>query len=84
MLIGCVFNMAPVIKALAIDKYLGGMAHSPYLMERIVPRVRFLAQVDVLPGENELEALAYGIQRVLRQEEKPHTFVEGAPYCTND
>ena len=25
VLIGCVFNMAPVIKALAIDKYLGGM-----------------------------------------------------------
>jgi len=25
MLIGCVFNMAPVIKALAIDKYLGGI-----------------------------------------------------------
>ena len=49
-----------------------------------MPRVSFLAQVDVLPGENELEALAYGIQRVLRQEEKPHTFVEGAPYCTND
>ena len=62
----------------------GALAHSPYLMERIVPRVQFLAPVDVLPGENELEALAYGIQRVLRQEEKPHTFVEGAPYCTND
>lgn len=51
----------------------GALAHSPYLMERIVPRVNFLAPVDVLPGENELEALAYGIQRVLRQEEKtPH------------
>ena len=25
-----------------------------------------------------------GIQRVLRQEEKPHIFVESAPYCTND
>lgn len=25
VLIGCVFNMAPVIKALAIDKYLGGI-----------------------------------------------------------
>jgi DASS family divalent anion:Na+ symporter len=25
MLIGCVFNMAPVIKALGIDKYLGGI-----------------------------------------------------------
>lgn len=62
----------------------GALAHSAYLMDRVVPRVRFLAPVDVLPGENELEALAYGILRVLRGEEKPHTFVEGVPFCTND
>lgn len=30
----------------------------------------------VLPGENELEALAYGILRVLRKEEGFHTFHE--------
>lgn len=62
----------------------GALAHSPYLMDRLTPRVRFLAPVDVLPGENELEALAFGIQRVLRGEEKPHYFVEGAPFCAND
>ena len=41
-----------------------------------MPRIQFLGEVMVLPGENELEALAYGILRVLRKEEGFHTFHE--------
>ena len=36
----------------------GGLAHSPELVAEIKPKVEFIAPVMVLPGENELEALA--------------------------
>ncbi len=52
----------------------GALANSKMLMDQIVPRIAFLAPVDVLPGENELEALTYGILRVLRKEEASHRF----------
>ena len=35
-----------------------------------------LGPVTVLPGENEMEALAQGCLRVLRGEEQAHTFAE--------
>ena len=54
----------------------GALANSSYIIERVVPRIQFLGEVMVLPGENELEALAYGILRVLRKEEGFHTFHE--------
>ena len=43
----------------------GGLAHSTELVEEIRQRVEFIAPVTVLPGENELEALALGALRVL-------------------
>lgn len=52
----------------------GALANSSYIIERVMPRIQFLGEVMVLPGENELEALAYGILRVLR--EGFHTFHE--------
>lgn len=47
----------------------GGMAYSSRLVEWIKSRVSFIADVLVFPGENELEALALGVLRVLRNEE---------------
>lgn len=47
----------------------GGMAHDPRIVERIRPRVAWIAPVDVLPGEDELPALAAGALRVLSGEE---------------
>jgi butyrate kinase len=47
----------------------GGLAHSELLTGWIRDRVAFIAPVKVLPGENELEALAQGALRVLRGEE---------------
>lgn len=48
----------------------GGMAHSPWLIEEIRKRVSFIAPLRVVPGENELRALALGALRVLRGEEE--------------
>ncbi len=47
----------------------GGVAHSKMLTEMIKKHVRFIAPVEVMPGENELESLALGALRILRGEE---------------
>ncbi len=47
----------------------GGLAHSKMLTDWIVDRVKFIAPVVLIPGEDELEALALGALRVLRGEE---------------
>lgn len=52
----------------------GGIAHSNYVVDRITQRVKFLAPITVVPGEEELEALAAGALRVLRGEERPRHY----------
>ncbi|MGM9530421.1 butyrate kinase [Intestinibacter sp.] len=54
----------------------GGIAYSKYIAESIKNRVKFIAPVEILPGENELEALAFGGLRVLRGEEKARIYKE--------
>jgi butyrate kinase len=54
----------------------GGIAKSEEIVGRIADRVRFLARVIVLPGEDELRALAQGCLRVLRGEEEAKTYPE--------
>jgi len=48
----------------------GGMAHSQRIVNDIIRRVKFIAPVVIVPGEEELEALALGALRVLWGEEK--------------
>lgn len=48
----------------------GGMAHARNLVKMIEKRVSFIAPLTVLAGEAELEALAAGALRVLREEVK--------------
>lgn len=48
----------------------GGIANSKLLTGKIAERVKFIAPVHVLPGEDEMEALASGMLRVLKGEEK--------------
>jgi butyrate kinase len=48
----------------------GGIAYSDYVVTRIEERVNFLGRMLVLPGEDEMEALAMGGLRILRGEEK--------------
>ncbi len=52
----------------------GGIAYSKMMTEWIKGRVEFIAPVEILPGENELEALALGALRVIRGEEKAHEY----------
>jgi butyrate kinase len=47
----------------------GGAAYSEMLTGMIESRVSFIAPVHVMPGENEMEALALGALRMLRREE---------------
>jgi len=52
----------------------GGIAYSKMMTEWIVKRVKFIAPVEVVPGENELEALAFGALRVIKGDEKSHEY----------
>lgn len=54
----------------------GGIAHSKMITSWIKKRVEFIAPVEIMAGENEMESLAYGILRVLRGEEKAKEYVE--------
>lgn len=54
----------------------GGIAHSKMLTSWIKKRVEFIAPVEMMAGENEMESLAYGILRVLRGEEKAREYTE--------
>lgn len=53
----------------------GGVAHSKRLTGEIARRVSWIAPVELMPGEFELEALAAGALRVLRGEEEPRAFI---------
>jgi butyrate kinase len=47
----------------------GAIAYSRLFTGLVAERVKFIAPVEIIPGENELEALAFGALRVLRGEE---------------
>lgn len=48
----------------------GGIAHSKALTRKIEEAVRFIAPIVIMPGENELQALAEGVERVLSGQEE--------------
>ena len=52
----------------------GGLAYSPELVESVRQKVEFIAPVTVMPGENELEALAFGALRVLTGDEEARNY----------
>lgn len=54
----------------------GGMAYSKMMTDMIVQRVSFIAPVEILPGENEMESLALGALRILRGEEEFSEYAE--------
>lgn len=43
----------------------GGIAHSKYCMDRLIPQIDFLAPTVLMPGENEIGSLAYNALGVL-------------------
>lgn len=50
--------------------FTGGLARSSMLMNMVEERIGFIGPVVILPGENEMQALAEGALRVLKGEEK--------------
>ena len=52
----------------------GGIAHSRYVTDYLTQKVGFIAPVEVMAGEFEMEALAAGASRVLAGQETPHRF----------
>lgn len=54
----------------------GGIAHSKQITTRVREYVESFAPVEVIPGEDELAALAQGGLRVLRGEEEPRNYDE--------
>ncbi len=77
------YNVAKEIGSLAavlegrIDAIVltGGIAFDPFFIELIRRRVEFLAQLIILPGEDEMTALALGALRVLLGEETPKHWI---------
>lgn len=72
-----IYHVARAIAAAAVpvcgkvDHILltGGIAYSEYITAKLKEYIGFIAPVTILPGENELQALAEGALRVLRNEE---------------
>jgi len=66
---------AAVLKG-QVDRILltGGLANDSLLIGWIQERVSFIAPILVFPGEHEMEALAMGVLRVLRNEEKTQIY----------
>lgn len=52
----------------------GGLANSTMLTGMVIDYLHNLSRVVVIPGENEMEALALGALRILEGEEQPHVF----------
>lgn len=71
----CIGEMAAVLSG-KIDCILltGGIAHSKMIAGWISERVKFLAPIHIMPGENEMKALAMGGLRVLNAEEIPQVY----------
>ena len=63
-------EMAPVVNG-KVDFIIltGGVAYSKMMTEMIAERVKFIAPVEIMPGEDEMEALTLGALRILRGEE---------------
>lgn len=68
--------MATVLKG-KVDAIIltGGIAHDKYVCEYVTDMVSFISEVVVMPGENELEALAMNALRVLQGKLVPKEYV---------
>lgn len=63
-------SYGPVLKG-KVDCIIitGGVAYSKLLTDKVTEMVKFMAPVEVVPGEDEMQALAEGANRVLNNEE---------------
>lgn len=74
-------EMAPVLSG-DIDAIIltGGAAYSRMLTALITERVKFIAPIEIMPGENEMESLALGALRILKGEEMAREYTEEKLY----
>lgn len=69
-------EMATVLKGKIDDIILtGGLAYSKMMTGMITEYVEFIAPVQILPGEDEMEALTLGTLRILKGEEEAKEYV---------
>lgn len=68
-------ELATVVKG-QVDAIIltGGLARSSLITDMIKDRVTFIAPVEIIAGENELESLANGVLRVLEGQEPVQEF----------
>ncbi|MEG1559530.1 MAG: butyrate kinase [Clostridia bacterium] len=68
-------DLATVVNG-KVDRIIltGGVANSKMLTDWITERVSFIAPVEIMAGEYEMEALAEGGMRILKGEETAHEF----------
>lgn len=77
-------NTAKNIAKLAVDvngkvDYIvltGGIAYSKYFTDAVKERVSFIAPVEIIPGEKEMDSLSHGVWRVLTGKETASQFTE--------
>lgn len=77
-----VYQMAKAIGEMAtvvdgdVDAIIvtGGIAHSKMFTSKLKKKVGFISHVEIMPGENEMESLAFGALRVLKGEETAREF----------
>lgn len=69
--------LSPIVRG-KIDSIVltGGIAYSEKFTRAVKERVEFLAEVLVIPGENELESLAYGVLRVMKGDEEYSSYTK--------
>jgi len=67
----CAAVLAGRVDAIVLS---GALARCRPLTQAVRSRVRFIAPVRVIPGENEMAALAQGALRVLRGEAEPRRY----------
>jgi butyrate kinase len=63
-------SLAPILKG-EFDAIIltGGLANNEFLVGKIKEYVGFLGKIEILPGEHEMEALALGGLRIIRDNE---------------
>jgi len=54
----------------------GGIAYSKLFTDMVEKRVKFIAPIEIIAGENEMRSLAYGALRVLRGEESAKEYTD--------
>lgn len=52
----------------------GGLAYNAFIIDEISKRTSFIAPIEIIPGENEMEALSQGAIRVLNGSEEPKIY----------